>query len=226
MPSHPEPKPTGVTGWRPLTRQAPLTMWEGSTLNLIWTAMLVISVAFALLQGEGGAQAITQGVIDGAENAVVFAFGLVGILGFWCGILKVAEAAGFTSFLARLLSPLVRRLFPSIPPDDPANASILMAITVNLLGLGNAATPLGLKAMQELSRLNRGKDVASDAMCTFLAISTSGVTLLPATVIALRAAAGSAQPAAVVGTTLIATVIATAAALLADRAARRWGRPR
>src|SRR5690606_27993174 len=78
MPSHPEPKPTGVTGWRPLTRQAPLTMWEGSTLSLIWTAMLVISVAFALLQGEGGAQAITQGVIDGAENAVVFAFGLVG----------------------------------------------------------------------------------------------------------------------------------------------------
>lgn len=195
-------------------------------MNLIWTTILIASVAFALSQGESGTQLITQGVIDGAENAVTFAFGLIGILGFWSGLLKVAEAAGVTAFFARLLSPIVRRLFPSIPPDDPANASILMAIAVNLLGLGNAATPLGLKAMQDLARLNEKKEEASDAMCTFLAISTSGITVIPATVIAIRAAAGSTQPTAVVITTLIATVVATAAALVADRAAQRWRHPR
>lgn len=195
-------------------------------MNLVWTAILAISVIFALATGDDGAAAITKGVIDGAENAVIFAFGLIGVLAFWSGMLKIAEASGITSFLARLLSPLVRRLFPSIPPDDPANASILMALSVNLIGLGNAATPLGLKAMQDLSRLNQGRDEASDAMCTFLAISTSGITLIPGTVIAVRAAAGSHDPTAIVVTTLLATVIATVVAVVADRAFRTWGRRR
>ena len=195
-------------------------------MNLIWTAILAISVVFALLSGENGAGAITKGVIDGAENAVIFAFGLIGVLAFWSGMLKVAEASGITSFLAKLLSPIVRRLFPSIPADDPANASILMAISVNLIGLGNAATPLGLKAMEDLSRLNQGSDEASDAMRTFLALSTSGVTLIPGTVIAVRAAAGSQNPTSVVITTLLATIIGTAAAVIADRALRTRRRGR
>lgn len=195
-------------------------------MNAVWTGMIVVGILFALPQGEEGARQVTRGILSGAENAVTFAFGLIGVLAFWSGMLKLAEKAGITALIARALTPVVRRIFPSVPPRDPASASIVMALAANLLGLGNAATPLGIRAMKDLARLNRGSPRASDAMCTFLAISTSGVTLLPATVIALRAAAGSAQPAAVVGTTLIATVIATAAALLADRAARRWGRPR
>lgn len=187
-------------------------------MSAIWTAILALSVCYALAGGPQGAHAVTQGVLQGAQSAVTFAFGLIGALSFWSGMLKVAEAAGITAWVARLLSPLVRWLFPSIPPGHPANASVLMAITANLMGLGNAATPLGLKAMADLAELNRKRDEASDAMCTFLAISTSGVTLIPSTVIAVRAAAGSSDPAAIVLTTLAATIVATAAAVALDRA--------
>lgn len=191
-------------------------------MNHVWTMLLVISVVFALAAGADGGKRITQGVIDGAENAVAFAFGLAGTLAFWSGMMKLAEASGLTAILAKLLSPVVRRLFPSIPPDDPANASIVMAISANALGLGNAATPLGLKAMYDLSRLNAGRNEASDAMCTFLVISTSGITLIPGSVIAIRAAAGSNDPTAIVLTTFLATVIATAVAVVADGAVRAW----
>lgn len=195
-------------------------------MNLIWTAILVASVAFALASGGDGGKRITQGVIDGAENAVIFTFGLIGVLAFWSGMLKIAEASGLTTALAKLLSPLVRRLFPSIPADDPANASILMALSANLIGLGNAATPLGLKAMHDLARLNRDRDEASDAMCTFLALSTSGITLIPGSVIAIRAAAGSRDPTAIVVTTLLATVVGTVVAVVLDRVFRDWRRGR
>lgn len=197
-------------------------------MNVIWTALLALSVCYALAVGSpasgSSAARITQGVLDGAENAVAFAIGLVGALSFWSGMLKVAEACGITTLVARALSPLVRRLFPSIPPGHPASASVLMAITANLIGIGNAATPLGLRAMQDLADLNRGSDEASDAMCTFLALSTSGVTVIPSTVIAVRAAAGSGDPAAIVVTTLVATVVSTFAAIVADRAFIRRGR--
>jgi len=195
-------------------------------MNVIWTALLALSVCFALGDGPQGAARLTQGVLDGAENAVAFAFGLVGALSFWSGMLKVAEASGITQAVAKLLSPLVRWLFPSIPPGHPASSSVLMAITVNMIGLGNAATPLGLKAMEDLAKLNGRKNEASDAMCTFLAVSTSGVTLIPSTVIAVRAAAGSHAPAAVVATTLFATLLATAVAIAADRAMIRRGKRR
>src|SRR5690606_8779025 len=118
------------------------------------------------------------------------------------------------------LSPLIRRLFPSVPPDHPASASILMSVIANLLGIGHAATPLGIKAMEDLQSLNGGKKEASDAMCTFVALCTSSVTFIPGTVIAIRAAAGSIDPTAVVGTTLVATATSTASALILDRILR------
>lgn len=189
-------------------------------MNVIWAVMLIVSVLYAIPQGGVGAHLVTQGIIKGAEEAVIFAFGLIGILAFWSGMLRVAHEAGITRAIGRLLSPLVRRLFPSVPPHHPANASIIMALSANLLGLGNAATPLGLKAMSDLSELNRGSNRASDAMCTFLAISTSSITLIPGTVIAVRAAAGSLQPAAIVGTTLVTTLFSTAVALFFDRLLR------
>ncbi len=190
-------------------------------MNIIWTFIIVVGVLFALPQGPDGARELTNGLIKGAEDAVIFAFGLIGVLAFWSGMLRVADEAGITTLIGRLLSPLVRRIFPSIPPGHSANASIVMALSANLLGLGNAATPLGLKVMSDLADLNGDSDEASDAMCTFLALSTSSVTLIPGTVIAVRAAAGSADPAAIMSTTLIATIASTTAALTLDRLFRR-----
>lgn len=192
-------------------------------MNLIWTAMIAVSVLFAFGQGPDGAHRITQGLVSSAAAAVTFAFGLIGILAFWSGMLRLADEAGITRALARLMSPFVRRLFPSIPKHHPANASVLVALSANLLGLGNAATPLGLKAMEDLAELNGRSHRASDAMCTFLALSTSSLTLLPGTVIAIRAAAGSSRPEAVIGTTIVATCASTLVAIAADRLLRSVG---
>ena len=192
-------------------------------MNLIWTAMIVLAVGYAALQGDAGARMVTSALVQGAESAVSFAFALIGLLAFWSGMMKLADEAGWTAALARLLAPVVRWLFPSVPEDHPASASIVMALGANLLGLGNAATPLGLKAMTHLAELNPDKRVASDAMCTFLALSTSGVTLIPGTVIAVRAAAGSADPGAVVATTLVATTASTLFAVALDRLFIRRG---
>lgn len=186
-------------------------------MNLIWTAMIALGVAFAALRGDSGARVITDALIHGAENAVSFAFALIGVLAFWSGMMRLADEAGWTRALARLLAPAVRWLFPSVPKEHPASASIVLALGANLLGLGNAATPLGLKAMEHLAELNPNKRVASDAMCTFLALCTSGVTLIPGTVIAVRAAAGSNDPGAVVVTTVAATTVSTVFAIVLDR---------
>lgn len=186
-------------------------------MNLIWTLLIVLSVGVALQSGADGAERITLGLVKGAADAVTFAFGLIGILAFWSGMLRVAEEAGLTRLVGRLLSPVVAKLFPEIPKDHPANASIIMALTANILGLGNAATPLGLKAMEDLARLNPVPGVASNAMCTFLALTTSSLTLIPGTVIAVRAAAGSNSPGAIVGTTIAATLVSTFVAVAVDR---------
>jgi len=190
-------------------------------MNLVWTALIVAGVGFAIVQGETGGERVTQGIVNGAKDAVSFAFGLLGIIAFWSGMMRVAEEAGVARFVGRLLYPLIRLLFPGIPKDHPANASITMALTANLLGLGNASTPLGLKAMEDLARLNRNPGVASNAMCTFLALTTSSLTLIPGTVIAVRAAAGSSSPAAIVGSTIAATFVSTLVAILVDRLLRR-----
>lgn len=190
-------------------------------MNVVWTVIIAVGVLFAFPKGGEGARLVTDGLIKGAEDAVVFAFGLIGILSFWSGMLRLADKAGITLVVGRLLSPLIRLLFPSVPPRHPANASLVMALSANLLGLGNAATPLGLKAMKDLASLNPKSNQASDAMCTFLALSTSSVTLIPGTVIAVRAAAGSANPTAIVATTLLASIISTSVAIIMDRFFRR-----
>lgn len=192
-------------------------------MNLVWTAMIAIGVAYAALHGGAGARLVTAALTEGAEHAVSFAFALIGLLSFWSGMLKLADEAGWTAALSRLLAPAVRWLFPSVPKEHPASASIVMALGANLLGLGNAATPLGLRAMKDLAELNPVKGVASDAMCTFLALSTSSVTLIPGTVIAVRAAAGSADPGAVVAATFVATTASTLVAVVLDRLFLRRG---
>lgn len=148
-----------------------------------------------------------DGIISSAKTAVELSIGLIGIMALWLGVMKIAEQSGLVAKLAALLKPVTRRLFPDVPPDHPAMGAMIMNIAANMLGLANAATPLGLKAMDELNKLNPKAGTATDAMCTFLVINTSNVQLIPATVIALRAASGSANPTEIIGPVLIATVI-------------------
>jgi spore maturation protein A len=152
---------------------------------------------------------ITNAAFEIAGVAVQIAIGLIGIMALWLGVMKVAEKAGLITKLSRLVRPVTVRLFPDVPADHPAVGSMIMNISANMLGLGNAATPFGLKAMEELDELNSKKGVATDSMVTFLALNTSCITLIPATAIAVRAAAGSSDPAIIIGTSFLASLTAT-----------------
>ncbi|GBG54986.1 nucleoside recognition protein [Sporomusaceae bacterium FL31] len=187
-------------------------------INFIWMLFMVIGIVYAGWQGR--IEVVTQSAISAAEGAVILSFKLIGVMCLWLGIMKIAELAGMIKLFAILLSPLTRFLFPSVPKKHPAMGAIVMTISANMLGLGNAATPLGIKAMQELQKLNLKKDTASDAMCTLLALCTTGFTLVPATIIALRSAAGSVNPAEIVGATIMVSLTATFTAILADRFCR------
>ena len=150
---------------------------------------------------------------------------LIGILTLWLGIAKIAEKSGLLQNFTKLLQPLVGWLFPSIPKGHPAMGAILMNYSANLFGLGSAATPFGLKAMEELQKLNRSNR-ASEAMCTFLVINTSSITLIPSTIIAIRINAGSSNPTEIIGTMLFATIVSTVVAISADYACRVYNRKR
>ncbi len=160
-------------------------------------------------------QALTTGMVKTAGASVELAIGLVGVMALFLGLMKVAEKGGLLTVLARLIRPLMVRLFPEVPPDHPAMGAMILNMSANALGLGNAATPFGIRAMRELDRLNPNKGTATNAMALFLAINTSSVTLLPTGVIALRASAGSMDPAAILPTTLFATFCSTTVAILA-----------
>ena len=189
-------------------------------LNAVWLGMLLIGIAVAAANGR--IEAVTQAAFDSAQGAVEVCLGLIGTMCLWLGLLRVAENAGLVGMLAQAVEPLTAWLYPSVPRGHPALGAIIMNISANILGLGNAATPFGLKAMQELQALNKGSDVASDAMCTFLAMNTSCITLLPATIIGVRVASGSAGPTDIVGPTIFATVCASVVAVTADALMRRW----
>lgn len=184
-------------------------------VNVIWLFFIVAGFAAAAVQGN--MDAVTKAVFDGAATGVTVSFGLISILVFWLGIMRIAEESGLLAKLAVLLRPVVRFLFPSIPKDHPAIGYIMSNMSANILGLGNAATPMGIKAMQELQNLNPDKETATPAMCTLLALNTASITLIPTTLIAIRMNFKSANPAEIVGTTLLATVISTGAAIIIDR---------
>ncbi|WP_047674091.1 nucleoside recognition domain-containing protein [Paenibacillus andongensis] len=192
-------------------------------VNWIWLFFIVVGFGVAALNGN--IETVTQAAFDGAKSGVTVCFGLISVLVFWMGMMRIAEDAGLLSKLARLLQPAVRFLFPSVPKNHPAIGYIMSNMSANILGLGNAATPMGIKAMQELQKLNPDKDTASTAMCTLLALNTSSITLIPTTLIAIRMNYNSLNPAEIVGTTLIATIISTAAAIFVDRWYRRSRSP-
>jgi spore maturation protein A len=184
-------------------------------LNYIWLALIVISIVVGALNGR--IEAVNQAAFEGAKTGVTVCFGLLSVLAFWMGMMRIAEKSGLLEGLARLLSPIISRLFPDVPKGHPAMGYILSNMSANLLGLGNAATPMGLKAMEELQKLNPDKQKATPAMCTLLAINTASITLIPTTMIAIRMQYGSANPVEIVGTTLLASFGATVVALTLDR---------
>ncbi len=165
---------------------------------------------------------LSKAIVDAAGSSVELAISLIGVMTLFLGLMKVAEAGGILVIIARLIRPLMVWLFPEVPPNHPATGVMIMNFSANLMGLGNAATPFGIRAMQELEKLNPCPGTATNAMVLFVAINTAGITLLPASVIALRAAAGSANPAAILPTTLFASFCATLFALFATRAYQRF----
>jgi spore maturation protein A len=189
-------------------------------LNYIWFGLMAVALIVAAFSGT--ADAVTRGAMDSASTAVQISIGLIGIMTLWLGIMRVAEAAGLVSLLGRALEPLLRRLFPDVPADHSAGGAIVVAIAANMLGLNNAATPLGIKAMEELQALNAEKESASNAMVTFLALTTSGVQLIPATMIGVLAAAGSQQPTSIIGPSIVATFVGTVAAVVAAKILQRF----
>lgn len=184
-------------------------------VNLIWVMMILIGIVYALFNGT--LEQVNQGIFESADQAIGLVIQLMSVLIFWLGIMKIAEKAHILKALSSFFRPLIARLFPELPKDHPVIGYILSNITANLFGLGNAATPMGIKAMEEMQALNQLKDRASRSMITFLALNTSGLTLIPTTVIAIRMKYESIAPTEIVGTTIIATVISTISALLLDR---------
>jgi len=178
-------------------------------LNYIWFGMMFISVVVGIFTGN--IDAVTEAAINMAKVAVEISIGLVGIMALWLGIMKIAEASGLIRIIALGLKPITVRLFPDVPADHPAIGSIVLNMAANMLGLGNAATPLGLKAMEELQELNPKKDTATNAMVMFLAVNTSSVQLIvPATVVALMGATASQ----IFLTTILATLASTITAIV------------
>ncbi|WP_131782749.1 nucleoside recognition domain-containing protein [Legionella gresilensis] len=182
-------------------------------LNIIWLSMILLSVVVGIIQGR--LDQVVQAVTDSAKLGFEIALGLAGIMAFWLGIMEIAAESGLVNKFARLLKPIMRPLFPDVPAEHPAMGAMILNIAANMLGLANAATPFGLRAMKELQRLNSHVDEASNAMCTFLAINTSSVQLIPATAIAFLAANGSLHPSSVIISSLLATTCSTIVAIVA-----------
>jgi spore maturation protein A len=187
-------------------------------LNYIWFGLMAVALVVAAFTGR--VDDVTTGAVESASGAVQIAIGLIGIMTLWLGIMRIAEASGLVTLVGRALRPLLRLLFPDVPTNSPAGGAIIVAMAANVLGLNNAATPLGIKAMEELQQLNDEKDSASDAQVTFMAVTTSGVQLIPATMIGVLAAAGSTNPTSIIAPTILATFIGTVAAVLVARALR------
>lgn len=200
-------------------------------MNKIFAALVLFAFCYAGFHELAGSwdpalgspmERLSKSMVESATGAVDLAIGLVGVMTLFLGLMKVVEAGGMLTILSRLIRPLMVRLFPEVPPDHPAMGAMILNLSANALGLGNAATPFGIKAMQELDKLSAEKGTATNAMALFMAINTSSVTLLPSGVIALRAAAGSLNPAAILPTTLFATIGSTLVAIAAAKALQRF----
>lgn len=200
---------------------------NGIFFAIVFIAFSVAGVRQVMWEPPGGdvkspMEVLALAMVDTAEASVTLAIGLVGVMALFLGLMKVAEAGGMLVIIAKLTRPLMQKLFPDVPPSHPAMGAMILNMSANILGLGNAATPFGIRAMQELDKLNQVKGTATNAMVLFLAINTSSVTLLPTGVIALRAAAGSQDPAGIVPTTLFATICSTTIAIIVAKLCQKY----
>ncbi|MGL4560861.1 MAG: nucleoside recognition domain-containing protein [Brevinema sp.] len=181
-------------------------------INYIWMAFLFAGILSAIISGN--TQVVTDAAIKYSTLSVDLAFGLIGTIALWSGLMRIAEEAGLVKALGKLLKPVLVKLFPDVPEDHPAMGSITANIAANMFGLGNAATPLGIKAMKDLQTLTDDKKTATNAMVMFLAINTSSVTLISSSIIAMRVASNSKNPTETIGVTLLATIISTTVAII------------
>ena len=189
-------------------------------MNYIWFGIILISIISAIYTGK--IDDVVNSIMLGAQKSVEVALYLIGIMAFWLGIMKIAEKSGLVSYVAKFLMPIAQKLFPSVPQNHPVIGNIALNFTANAFGLANAATPIGIKAMKELQELNDDKEVASNDMCTLLAMNTAGWQLVPTTVIAVLVASGAQNPTEIIIPTLIVTTIAFVSAIFAVKVLERF----
>jgi spore maturation protein A len=193
-------------------------------MNIVWLLLIAAAVVTAMFKGNMAA--VSNATFSSATTAIELAIGLVGGMTLFLGLMRVAQDAGLVQLLARVLRPVFRVLFPDVPRDHPALGAIAMNFGANMLGLGDAATPFGIKAMEDLQALNADKESASDAMCMFVTLHSSSLQLIPVMVISLRAAAGSRNPSEIIAATIIATAASMAVAIVVSRLFASWFRRR
>lgn len=181
-------------------------------MNYIFYFLIVVSIVAGAVNGR--LEQVVNSILSGAELSVKVAFSLIGIMAFWLGMMKIAEKCGLISVISKIIKPVTKRLFNEIPEDSPAIGDIAMSISANAFGLSNAATPIGIKAMEELQKQNKDKTSASNAMCMFLAMNTAGFQLIPATVIAVLIGVGYKNPTEIIAPTLLVTSIAFVSAII------------
>ena len=192
-------------------------------MNYIFYFLIVISIIVGAINGK--LQDVVNAVLSGAELSVKVAFSLIGIMAFWLGMMKIAEKSGLVNWIAKVIKPVTKRLFNEIPQDSPAIGDIAMSFSANAIGLTNAATPIGLKAMKEMQEHNKDKKSASNGMCMFLAMNTAGFQLIPATVIAVLISVGSKNPTEIIAPTLVVTTITFIVALTLAKLFEKFWKP-
>ncbi len=192
-------------------------------MNYIFYGLIVFSIIIGATNGR--LQEVVNSILLGAELSVKVAFSLIGIMAFWLGIMKIAEKSGLVEFISKLIKPVTKKLFNEIPENSPAIGDIAMSVSANALGLTNAATPIGIKAMEELQKHNKDKSTASNAMCMFLAMNTAGFQLIPATVIAVLIGIGYKNPTEIIAPTLLVTTIAFISAIILAKVFEKFWTP-
>lgn len=192
-------------------------------MNYIFYFLIVISLIAGAANGK--LPEVVNSILSGAELSVKVAFSLIGIMAFWLGMMKIAEKCGLVEIISKIIKPITKKIFDEIPEDSPAIGNIAMSFTANAFGLTNAATPIGIKAMEELQKNNTDKSSASNAMCMFLAMNTAGFQLIPATVIAILVSIGYKHPTEIIAPTLLVTSIAFISAIIMAKLFQRFWRP-
>ena len=189
-------------------------------INYIWFVMIFLGLIVGIFTGNG--EGISNAIIGSIDSTVSFIIGLVGLMCFWCGVMKVAEKSGFTEKLAKLMKPILKLIFKESAKDEKALGAIVMNITANMMGLGNAATPFGIKAMEEMDRLNNEKGRASNDMALFLVLNAACIQLVPSTVLSIRAAAGSSNPGVIILPAIISTGTAAIVGVICCKILQRY----